>query len=275
MRDIPDIDVDRDRRYAPQAYALFRIVVGFLFTFHGLQKLFGMFGGPVMPVMSLPWVGGVIELIAGPLVLFGLFTRLAAFVGSGEMAVAYFVVHQPRGGSPIQNQGELAVLFCFAFLCISAHGAGIWSADGPRTGRGVVAERYAPAIHSLMRIVFGFLFVLHGLQKLFGMFGGRAVADLLSMRASAGMIELMVGAMILIGLFTRPAAFLASGEMAIAYFLFQQPAGFWPIQNHGEPAVLYCFAFLYVAARGAGPISVDSRWARFGSRVLVPGRSLY
>lgn len=270
-----DTDMDRDQRYTPQAYALFRIVVGFLFTFHSLQKLFGMFGGPFMPVMSPLWIAGVIELIAGPLVLIGLFTRVSAFISSGEMAVAYFMVHQPQGGWPIQNQGESAVLFCFAFLCISVEGAGIWSVDGPRTSRGAIAERYAPSIHSLMRIVFGLLFMLHGLQKLFGMFGGRAVTDLISMRGSAGVIELVAGAMIMIGLYTRPVAFVASGEMAFAYFFFQQPAGFWPIQNHGEPAVLYCFAFLYVAARGAGPISVDRRWESPGTSVLVAGRSPY
>jgi putative oxidoreductase len=98
--------------------------------------------------------------------------------------------------------------------------------------------------------------VCHGLQKVFGMFDGR-IADLASPRWSAGMIELVAGALITIGWSTRPAAFIASGEMAVAYFLFQQPAGFLPIQNHGEPAVMFCFAFLYIAARGAGQLGVD------------------
>lgn len=116
-------------RYASHVYALFRIVVGFLFVFHGFQKLFGMFGGPVMPVMSRPWIGGVIELVGGSLVMIGLFTPVAALICSGEMAVAYFTVHVPRGGWPIQNQGELAVLYCFAFLYIAVRGAGPLSVD--------------------------------------------------------------------------------------------------------------------------------------------------
>ena len=119
-------------RYAPQVYALFRIVVGFLFLFHGAQKILGMFGGmngATAPMLSMPWIAGVIELVGGALVMIGLVTRIAAFICSGEMAAAYFMVHQPQGGWPIQNQGELAAVYCFAFLYIAARGAGIWSAD--------------------------------------------------------------------------------------------------------------------------------------------------
>jgi putative oxidoreductase len=115
-------------RYAPQVYALFRIVVGFLFIFHGLQK-FGLLGGQAMPLASMMGVAAIIEAVGGLLVMIGLFTRPAAFIASGEMAVAYFMAHQPKGTWPIQNQGELAVLFCFAFLYIAARGAGLWSAD--------------------------------------------------------------------------------------------------------------------------------------------------
>jgi putative oxidoreductase len=125
-------------RYAPQVYALFRIVVGFLFIFHGLQKVLGMFGGmqgATAPPMSIPWIAGVIELVGGGLVMVGLLTRVVAFICSGEMAAAYFMAHQPRGGWPIQNQGELAVLYCFAFLYIAARGAGIWSVDATRGSR--------------------------------------------------------------------------------------------------------------------------------------------
>ncbi len=116
-------------RYAPQVYALFRVVVGFLFIFHGLQKLFGMFGGQVVPSMSLPWIAGWIELIAGTLVMIGLLTRGAAFIASGEMAAAYFIAHLPAGPWPILNRGELPVLFCFAFLYIATRGAGMCSVD--------------------------------------------------------------------------------------------------------------------------------------------------
>ncbi len=122
----------------------------------------------------------------------------------------------------------------------------------------MIAERYAPQIYVLMRMVFGFLFIFHGLQKIFGMFGGR-VAEIVSLRGLAGVIEIVAGALIMIGWQTRPAAFIASGEMAFAYLISHYPAGLWPIQNRGELAALYCFAFLYIAARGAGPFSVDRR----------------
>ena len=111
------------------AYAAFRIVAGLLFMFHGLQKLFGLYGGQVVPMGSLFWLAGVIELAGGLLVMIGLFTTIAAFVSSGEMAVAYFMAHFPKAFWPIQNQGELAALYCFAFLFIAARGGGPLSVD--------------------------------------------------------------------------------------------------------------------------------------------------
>ncbi len=114
---------------AGYAYAALRIVTGFLFMFHGLQKLFGMYGGQVQAMGTLPWVAGVIELAGGILVMVGLFTPIVAFICSGEMAAAYFMVHQPQGLWPIQNQGELAALYCFMFLYIAARGAGPFSVD--------------------------------------------------------------------------------------------------------------------------------------------------
>ena len=121
------------RTYAPHAYALLRIVAGFLFLWHGLSKIFGI---PTAPPPGAPafviWVGGGIELVAGVLVMIGLFTRVAAFIASGEMAAAYWMAHGTRALLPIQNQGELAVLYCFAFLFIAAHGPGPWSLDTAR-----------------------------------------------------------------------------------------------------------------------------------------------
>jgi putative oxidoreductase len=120
-------------KYTEQLYAVLRIVAGFLFACHGAQKLFGVLGGEkVPPGAGLPFVAGIIELVAGVLILLGLFTSIAAFIAAGEMAVAYFMVHQPGGGLPIQNKGELAVLYCFVFLYIAARGSGIWSLDGLR-----------------------------------------------------------------------------------------------------------------------------------------------
>ena len=120
-------------RYAPQVYALFRIVFGFLFLFHALQKVFGMFGGlggHAVPLGSMFGVAGIIELVCSVLIMLGLFTRIAAFIASGEMAAAYFIAHFPMGPIPIQNGGELAVLYCFAFLYIATRGPGMCSLDG-------------------------------------------------------------------------------------------------------------------------------------------------
>lgn len=112
------------------------------------------------------------------------------------------------------------------------------------------------ATYAALRIVAGFLFLCHGLQKVFGLLGGRQV-ELMSRLGAAGLIELIGGALIAIGAWTSPVAFLASGEMAFAYFLGHYPRGGWPIQNGGEPSVLYCFLFLYMATRGSGAVSVD------------------
>ena len=115
--------------WSEHAYAALRIVAGLLFMVHGLQKALGLFGGHQMALSTMPGMAGIIETIAGALIVTGLFTHIAAFVASGEMAVAYFTVHAPQGGLPVQNGGEPAVLYCFLFLYIAARGAGRWSVD--------------------------------------------------------------------------------------------------------------------------------------------------
>jgi putative oxidoreductase len=119
-------------KYAPYLYVLLRIVAGLLFACHGAQKLFGVFGGiggqpgTSVPLFSLMGLAGCIELVGGLLITLGVLTSFAAFIASGEMAFAYFMQHFPRGFWPIQNGGELVVLYCFLFLYIAANGAGIW-----------------------------------------------------------------------------------------------------------------------------------------------------
>ena len=123
-------------RFAPMTYALFRIVFGLLFLMFGLQKMFGMFGGQVAPLMSLMGAAGVVETVCGFLIMVGLFTRPAAFLASGEMAVAYFYIHwRLMGAVPLVNMGERATMFCFAFLYICSRGAGIWSVDGAMSSK--------------------------------------------------------------------------------------------------------------------------------------------
>ncbi|MBD1909190.1 DoxX family protein [Leptolyngbya sp. FACHB-16] len=116
--------------YSPYIYAILRIIVGLSFALHGTQKLLGIPGGkPPLPITSFLGFGGLLELICGLLIAVGLFTSYAAFIASGEMAVAYFMMHASKGLLPIVNGGELAVLYCFLFLYIAAHGSGVWSTD--------------------------------------------------------------------------------------------------------------------------------------------------
>ena len=123
------------RGYEPQTYALLRVVSGFLFLWHGMQKLFGFPGQmpPGAPAFVI-WTAGPIELGCGALVMIGLFTRGAAFLASGLMAFAYWMAHGTHALLPVLNQGELAVIYCFVFLFISARGAGVWSLDAASGG---------------------------------------------------------------------------------------------------------------------------------------------
>lgn len=113
-------------------------------------------------------------------------------------------------------------------------------------------------IYALLRFTAGLLFFLHGLPKLFGGFGRPAPVELMSQMGLAGIIEVIGGALIALGLFTSPVAFLASGQMAVAYFQAHAPRGLWPIMNGGELAALFCFVFLYIAAVGSGKWSIDA-----------------
>ena len=119
--------------YQPQTYALLRIVSGFLFLWHGMSKLFG-YPMPMPPGVPgfITWTAGPIEFFGGILVMVGLFTRPTAFLCSGLMAFAYWMGHGTKALLPVVNQGELAVIYCFAFLYVAARGAGIWSVDGDR-----------------------------------------------------------------------------------------------------------------------------------------------
>jgi putative oxidoreductase len=117
--------------------------------------------------------------------------------------------------------------------------------------------KLAPWFYVLLRIAAGLAFAEHGAQKLFGVLGGRAVS-LLTQYGLAGIIEFVGGILIALGLFTSPVAFVASGQMAWAYFQQHAPRGWWPIQNGGELAVLYCFIFLYISAVGSGKLSIDA-----------------
>ena len=117
---------------------------------------------------------------------------------------------------------------------------------------------YSECIHDTVRIVAGVLFFQHGAQKIFGILGAEQSVELGSRLGLAGVIEMVAGALIALGLFTPVAAFIASGEMAVAFFIAHVPRGsIWPLVNGGEPAVLFCFLFLYLASRDSGDWSLD------------------
>jgi putative oxidoreductase len=128
--------------------------------------------------------------------------------------------------------------------------------DGP------LPSSWAPRLRSILRIVAAFLFMAHGTQKLFAfpVNQPRPVVDLMSQAGLAGVLETFGGALLLLGLFSRPVAFILAGEMAVAYFQAHAPRSFWPVLNAGEPAVLFCFLYLYLAAAGPGPWSLDALW---------------
>jgi putative oxidoreductase len=121
---------------------------------------------------------------------------------------------------------------------------------------------YSPYVRSIMRIAVALLFLEHGMSRLFGWPSPLAHPPMLTMYWFAGCIEFVGAILVLLGLFTRPAAFIMSGEMAFAYFISHAPRGFFPILNGGDGAILYCFIFLYLAFAGPGPWSLDALWQK-------------
>lgn len=139
-------------RYSGPVLSLFRIVTGLLFFCHGLASIFNVFGGNqgsghAIPIGTWPgWWAALIQVVCGGLIALGLFTRAGAFLSSGSMAYAYFIVHQPRELMPLQNGGELSVLFCWSFFLIFILGAGPWSLDAMLHRREEQAEASAPVL---------------------------------------------------------------------------------------------------------------------------------
>jgi putative oxidoreductase len=123
-------------RYYDEALSLLRIVAALLFMLHGTSKLFGFPPTDMAPaIYSLPWIAGVLEVVGGALLIVGLWSRLVAFVLSGQMAVAYWMVHAPQSPFPSNNGGDAAILYCFIFLFVAAAGPGAWSIDAKYRGQ--------------------------------------------------------------------------------------------------------------------------------------------
>ncbi len=150
------------------------------------------------------------------------------------------------------------------------------------TGTPRFLSEWSPRLLSVLRIMAALLYLAHGTQKLLGfppMPAGRPLPDLLTLQGVSGILELGLGTLLALGLFTRPVAFVASGHMAFAYFIGHAPRNFFPTLNNGDAAILFCFVFLYIAAAGPGPWSLDATRTRRGGALtdadpLAPGRRL-
>ena len=135
------------------------------------------------------------------------------------------------------------------------------------TGTPAFLSEWSPRLLSVLRIMAALLYLSHGTQKLLGfpgMPGGRPMPDLLSLQGISGVLELVLGTLLALGLFTRPVAYVASGHIAFAYFIGHAPRSFFPALNNGDAAILFCFVFLYLAAAGPGPWSLDATRMRRG-----------
>ena len=275
--------------WTSELQSLARIIFGFLVFRHGMEQVFGF---PAAWQESAPTsLLGVLKLLCFPgglLIMLGAFTRPAALVLSLAHLGYWLVEPLPdywlqgrrlfgAGGAPSDH----ILLPGFFFLYVSFSGPGAWSLDrlfagsAPRhpadvseadvPGAGVAkqtrraAQQTRRATYALgaLRIVAGFLFLFHGLPKLFG----PVAPDPLSLRAVAGVLECVGGPMLMAGLFTRPLAFLLSGQMAFAYFMSHAPEGFWGsfAGPNQEAAILNCFLFLFLWAAGPGAWSLDGR----------------
>ena len=263
----------------PRLLSLLRIVVAFLFMAHGTQKIFGYpvardFAG----VELFSWLGlaGIVETFGGLAVLVGIFTRPAAFILSCEMAVVYLTSHASASFWPALNGGDFWFFYCFVFLYVAVAGGGPWSLDAAWRGHaqpsGYLAS-WEPQLLSVLRIAALFLFIPHGTEDMIGWpwpageepFAG---PDFSRLNGYGHLIEIIGAPFLLLGVFTRPLAFMFSGEMAVAYFWSHQPRTFWPLLNLGEDAIYFCFTFLYLAAVGGGPWSLE----RLRSRVNGAGQ---
>ena len=157
-------------------------------------------------------------------------------------------------------QRKIFSALAFAVVLFAAVAAFAASADAPAATSGLAAalDQYRPYVLSILRIMVGLLFLQHGMAKIFNFPEQNDMPVYPAPEWFAGRIELVGSTLIALGLFTRPVAFILSGEMAFAYFISHRPRSFFPLLNGGEPAVLFCFVFLYLVFAGAGPLSLDA-----------------
>jgi putative oxidoreductase len=249
----------------PRLQSLARIVFGFLVFRHGMEQVFAYPEASNAAMLSYAGILELVALPAGVLIMAGLFTRRIALVLAAMYLVLYVVGPLQRGPFPHRNGGDPVLLNAFFFLYLAAAGGGAWSLDRLRDPKGEAAadSTWAPQALGLLRIAAGLLFLMHGLEKFFAVGGGRIDRDIMTIRGLAGWLESFGGPLIVLGLFTRPVAFVLSGEMAVAYFRTWAPRGFWQsFQQPGmEASILFCYLFLFLCAAGPGAWSLDD-WLR-------------
>ena len=250
--------------WAPYLQSLARIIFGFLVLRHGMEQVFGYPEASGAGRLSYEGILELIALPAGLLIMLGLFTRQVSVVLSVMYLIMFFVGPLQRGPYTHRNGGDPILLNCFYFLYLAAAGGGAWSLDRllRPASEASADSRWTPYALGILRIGAGCLFIMHGLEKLFSVGGGRIDRDIMTMRGLAGWLETIGGPLIILGLFTRPAAFILSGEMAVAYFRSWAPRGFWlSFQQPGmEASILFCFLFLFLWAAGPGAWSLDGVW---------------
>ena len=209
----------------------------------------------------------MLETVGPALLVLGLCTRSTAFILCGEMAVAYFMAWAPVGFWPITNGGEEAVLFCYFFLWMVAAGPGAWSLDHWlarqtwwRPSRDWTARLLAlePYVRSILRVIVGFLILQHGARKAFGVLpvlGGRSNVPPLALDglpAITGYLDLVLGALLILGLWTRWTAIVTAVELIVAYLVVAAARGPWPIANGGGEALLHVLILGLLAIEGPG-----------------------
>ena len=263
-------------RWTSELKSIARIIFGFLLFRHGMEQVLG-YPDAFTDVAGTSFLG-VLKLMAFPgglLMMLGLLTRLVTLAVSLSY-LAYWLVE------PFSEflQGELALfgrpslfgaggapsdpllLTAFFFLYLFTAGPGVWSLDRLWNLDTNATSDSRWTAHSLaaLRFVAGFLFIFHGLEKVFGRFP----LDPMSTRALAATLECVGGPMLMLGLFSRPFAFLLSGEMAFAYFMNHWPERFWGsfVEPNQEASILNCFLFLFLWAVGPGALSLDGVWKR-------------
>ncbi len=265
--------MNRLERYAPYVIFFVRIVAAVLFFQHGAQKLLGFTGAPIaQSFLTQRGFAGILETVGPLLLTLGLFTRFTAFILCGQMAVAYFTAWAPLTFWPLSNGGEESVLFCYLFLWLVAAGPGAWSVDEwrarhmswhPTRGLMNALQSLEPYARAVLRAIAGFFVVQHGLRKAFGMLplvGGRSGAPpfaLDGLSEVTGYLDCVTGALLIVGLFTRPVSILVAVEMFVAYVTIAAPRGPWPITNGGGEVLLHLVILAYLAVTGAGAWSVD------------------